>query len=223
MEQAEVRLRGTQHGLVLTLGDGDWDELLQKTAEQLSSRPSFFRGARVIADVGPRILDASQLIALGECLVEHQILLWAVRTTSERTREAARALGLETEPPTSVAGSRHSPADHGLVINRTLRSGQAVQHDGHIIVLGDVNPGAEIIAGGHVIVWGRLRGTVHAGASGDPNAVVCALRLQPTQLRIGKCIARRPEDETAPPTGPEIARLVGNRVIVEPWIKEEEK
>jgi septum site-determining protein MinC len=70
------------------------------------------------------------------------------------------------------------------LIKRTLRNGRTIHSDGHVIVLGDVNAGAMIIAAGDVIVWGKLRGTVHAGARGDESAVVCALYLAPTQLRI---------------------------------------
>lgn len=90
----------------------------------------------------------------------------------------------------------------GLLVRRTLRSGQVLQHLGHVVVIGDVNPGAEIIAGGDVVVWGRVRGTIHAGALGDNKAIVCALELRPTQLRIGSHIATSPpETGTSSPKG----------------------
>jgi septum site-determining protein MinC len=86
---------------------------------------------------------------------------------------------------------------------------------GRLPSLGDVNPGAEIIAGGSVVVWGRLRGLVHAGAMGDDTAVICALDLNPTQLRIADQIAIPPADtRTAPPRtgrhppGPDSSRAV---------------
>jgi len=84
-----------------------------------------------------------------------------------------------------------------------------------VIVIGDVNPGAEIFAGGNIIVWGKLRGTVHAGAQGDNSAIVCALDLSPTQLRIADKISIAPSQKNIPK--PEIARLVDNRVIAETW------
>ena len=105
-----------------------------------------------------------------------------------------------------------------LFLRRTLRSGQSLQHDGPVCIIGDVNPGAEIIAGGDVIVWGSLRGVVHAGAGGDETAVVCALQLAPTLLRIGDIRARSPGYR---PAGgvviPEIAQAVAGRIVVEPW------
>ena len=100
-------------------------------------------------------------------------------------------------------------------MRRTLRSGHNVNYFGHVVVVGDVNPGAEIIAGGNIVVWGRLRGTVHAGADGNKNSVICALDMSPTQLRIANQINVMTSKKRK--TGPEIARLVDNRVIAEPW------
>ncbi|NJO83480.1 MAG: septum site-determining protein MinC, partial [Blastochloris sp.] len=71
------------------------------------------------------------------------------------------------------------------------------------------------IAGGNVIVWGRLRGTVHAGALGDRNAVICALELAPTQLRIADLIARSPADSNV--RFPEVARIHDEHIGVDAW------
>jgi len=106
----------------------------------------------------------------------------------------------------------------GLVVRRTLRSGQAIRHAGHIILIGDVNPGAEVVAGGDIVVWGKLRGTVHAGAMGDDRAVVCALELAPSQIRIGLHIARSPE-RSRRPKAPEIASVQEEGIVVERWNK----
>ncbi len=100
-------------------------------------------------------------------------------------------------------------------MERTLRSGFSLRHPGHVIVIGDVNPGAEIIAGGNVVVWGHLRGMVHAGAEGDESAVVCSLDLSPTQLRIAGKIALTPQRRGKPQ--PEMARLEDGQVVAEPW------
>lgn len=107
--------------------------------------------------------------------------------------------------------------DLGILVRRTLRSGQVVQHPGHVVVIGDVNPGAEIIAGGDVVVWGKLRGIVHAGATGDDGAVVCALSLAPLQLRIGSHIARAPEGREDLPQRPEMASVQDGEIVAEPW------
>jgi septum site-determining protein MinC len=83
-------------------------------------------------------------------------------------------------------------------------------------LIGDVNPGAEIVAGGNIIVWGALRGTAHAGAMGDEGAIICALELAPRQIRIGSLIARSPE-RGRPPRMPEVASVQGDHIVVESW------
>lgn len=103
-------------------------------------------------------------------------------------------------------------------IRRTLRSGQRIKFDGNVLVLGDVNPGAEIIAAGSVVVMGALRGVVHAGASGDELATVVALTLLPTQIRIASCITRPPDGSArADSFFPEQASLRGGEVLIEKY------
>ena len=85
-----------------------------------------------------------------------------------------------------------------LYIRRTLRSGQSISSDGNIIVIGDVNPGAEIIAKGDVTVWGVLSGIAHAGSDGNNYARIRALKLNPVQIRIGEIFARRPDTVNIP-------------------------
>lgn len=102
-----------------------------------------------------------------------------------------------------------------VLIERTLRSGQIVHYEGNLVILGDVNPGAEVTATGDVVVMGVLRGTVHTGASGDESATVIAFRLQPTQLRIAGYIARSPDGETSRPNQPEIASVRDGIVTIE--------
>jgi septum site-determining protein MinC len=82
-------------------------------------------------------------------------------------------------------------------------------------VLGDVNPGARISAGGHVLVWGRLRGTAHAGRHGDEEALIVALQMRPLQLRIADVVARGPE-EVPPPGLAEEARVEGGTIRIDP-------
>ncbi|RDV82929.1 septum site-determining protein MinC [Ammonifex thiophilus] len=106
------------------------------------------------------------------------------------------------------------PERKTILIERTLRSGQSLFYDGNVVILGDVNPGAEVTATGDVIVIGTLRGTVHAGAGGDEGALVVAFRLEPTQLRIANHVSRPPEGMT--PSGqPEVARIKDGMVIIE--------
>jgi septum site-determining protein MinC len=109
-----------------------------------------------------------------------------------------------------------------IFLQQTLRSGNSIHFPGHVTVLGDVNPGAEIVAGGSIIVWGHLRGTVHAGAQGDETSVVCAMDLSPMQLRIASLAATSPPRKGK--TQPEIASLREGHLVAEPWsLKEKPK
>jgi len=105
--------------------------------------------------------------------------------------------------------------DNTIMVQRTLRSGQSLQFEGNVVILGDVNPGAEVVATGNVVVMGSLRGVVHAGAEGDNSAAVYAFRLQPTQLRIADRITRAPDGEQSFTTTPEVARIRDGMVVIE--------
>jgi septum site-determining protein MinC len=108
-----------------------------------------------------------------------------------------------------------------ILVQRTLRSGQIIHYPGNVIVMGDVNPGAEVVAGENIIVLGSLRGMAHAGAGGNEQALILAFRLQPTQLRIAGHITRPPDGEKSVPEEAEIALIREGIVVIEryPFIK----
>jgi len=130
-----------------------------------------------------------------------------------------------TGKETKRATQKSSLADPSLwddpdarIIYSTLRSGQLIQSEHSVIIVGDVNPGAEILAGGDVIVLGSLRGVAHAGAYDETGGgrTIFALSLQPTQLRIGTTISRGSPDGGKVP---EVAKIEGNMIVVEPFMK----
>ncbi|WP_420799299.1 septum site-determining protein MinC [Ktedonospora formicarum] len=84
-------------------------------------------------------------------------------------------------------------------------------------MLGDVNPGAEIVAGGDIMVWGMLKGMVHAGYPDNEQALVCSLYLSPVQLRIAHLLSRPPEGFEAQPS-PEVAMIRDGQIVVETWL-----
>lgn len=210
----ELRIKGTAEGLLLSLGEGDLAELLTELEELLQKRFDFFRGGRVALEVGERDLAAPEIEKLRALLSRYEVTLVALVSRNNGTRATAKKLGLEV----TLRPDSSSEMESGLVVRRTLRSGQVVRHPGHVLIIGDVNPGAEIVAGGDVVVWGHLRGVVHAGALGNEKAVVCALDLSPLQLRIGPYIARSPE-EGHPNAGPEMAFVHQGRIVAEPWLE----
>ena len=102
-----------------------------------------------------------------------------------------------------------------LVIDKTLRGGQAVETEGSVIVFGNVNPGAQITAGGSVDIRGTCRGLVHAGAAGDSTAFIIADHLMPTQIRIANYVARSP-DEPEDFGKAERAYVKDGQIVIEP-------
>ncbi len=100
----------------------------------------------------------------------------------------------------------------------TLRGGQSLHNVGHIVVIGDLNPGAELVASGDIIVFGSLRGVVHAGAQGERTAKVYAVDLAPTQLRIATLIAAD-SGERKKPSVPEAAYVQNDRIMIAPHDK----
>lgn len=107
--------------------------------------------------------------------------------------------------------------NNALYLRQTVRGGQMIRHDGTIVIAGDVNPGAEVVATGDIIVFGNLRGLAHAGAAGDGDAQIIAVNLRPTQIRIAGFMARSP-DQGAPPLSkhPEVARVLDGEIHITP-------
>jgi septum site-determining protein MinC len=223
-----VQIKGIREGLLVTLNAGSWDEARQALFEHLDQQAEFLRGARLALDVGDQILKAAELGQLTREIARRELTLWAVLGNSPTTERSAQAFGLATrlpkpkpEPVTPAVDTTVQDGESAVLVRRTLRSGFSLEHFGHVVVIGDVNPGAEVIATGDVVVWGRLRGMVHAGAEGNENAVVCALDLSPTQLRIAGRIAITPKRRGKPQ--PEMARLLDGQVVAEAWEPKRER
>ena len=108
-----------------------------------------------------------------------------------------------------------SKRSDNLLHEGTIRSGDRISSNGNLFIIGDVNPGAMVLAGGNIIIWGRLLGTAHAGSKGNSKATISALQLRPVQLRIAEKVARGPKDK--PQIGfAEQARIDSEEIIISP-------
>lgn len=216
-----IQIKGIREGLLITLGEGDWQSIFASLMEKITEKEKFFQGAKLAMDVGNRILHAADLGTLRDRLADKNIILWAILSNSPITELTAQDLGLATRisvpKPERIIKSTESsiPGEDAIFLRKTIRSGFKVVSNGHIIIFGDVNPGGEIIAGGSVIIWGRCQGVVQAGTDGDQNATVCALDLNPTQLRIAGIIAISPKRKGKPQ--PEVAKIIAGQVVAETW------
>jgi len=206
-----IQIKGLRDGLLVALDDAPWEIQRAAFLGQVDSQPAFFKGARLALDVASQVLRVDDLVELRDQLSERGIFLWAVISESPTTEQTAQLLGLATRisKPRPEETRQFSVEDLGedtaLFLNRTLRSGTRIEFAGHVVVFGDVNPGAEIVAEGNVIIWGRLRGMVHAGSKGNKDAAICALDLSPTQLRIADESSAILKPQQSPK--PEIARI----------------
>jgi septum site-determining protein MinC len=217
-----LSVKGVGENVKISFLGQDWEEAFTHLIDTLKDQSDFFLGARLVIDVGSMDIGTDRLSCLQHELSDRGMDLREVISTSEITRASASDLGIKLTYATGTDESmQDSPGcmevigEEAVFFQGTLRSGQSIRFPGHVAVLGDVNPGAEIIAGGNIVIWGRLRGTVHAGASGDEGALICALDLNPTQLRIGGHIAVSPERKTK--VKPEIVRIREGRLIAEVW------
>jgi septum site-determining protein MinC len=228
-----VKMRGRPGGVTVEIGEGEWKPLLALLEERVTAAAGFFRGGRVFLETGARALDETQLGQVRDVLKRHAMQLAVVSSSVETTVNAAHQLGLAasldeldaaTLPQRMPELAQMRPGD--FVHRGSLRSGQVLRKTESIVLIGDVNPGAQVISGGDIVVWGRLRGVAIAGVDGNVKAVVSALELAPTQLRIATVTSidlAAPEmrrlwfwrREQAPKA--QSARLVDGAIVVELW------
>lgn len=223
MTLPKVEIKGIRDGLLVTIGEAAWEAQREALLAYLDEQSNFLQGARLALSVGNQPLRPVQLGRLRDEISERGLTLWAVLSNSPKTQETAQNLGLATrisrplpERRITRLDTRLESGEQTMLVKRTLRSGYRLENTGHIVVIGDVNPGAEVIAGGHVIVWGRLRGMVHAGAQGDEEAMVCALELFPTQLRIATQVITTLHRRRGKAV-PLCARIVDGTIVVRDW------
>lgn len=231
-----IKIRGRPGGVSIQIGEGDWEDLLAALEARLDTAEGFFRGGRAVLELGARGTVEEQLRQVRTLLVQHDMALSVVKSTSSRTMRSALSLGLSTSGDVEEAPAQRpmapvvpitQPQSPYFVHNGTLRSGQVLRKAESVVVVGDVNPGAQVISAGDVMVWGRLRGVAHAGAGGNKKAVVAAIEFAPTQLRIAGVTAVAPDNKKSggglkfwkksPERRPEVASIVDGRIVVELW------
>ncbi|MGA7194306.1 MAG: septum site-determining protein MinC [Anaerolineales bacterium] len=215
-----VQIKGLRDGLLVSLLDASWEDQQSALLAQMDRQPSFFQGARLALDVGTQILHVNEMVELRDRLSERNVVLWAIVSESPTTEQTAQLLGLATRiskprPEETRFASKDLDDETALFINKTIRSGTRIEFPGHVVVLGDVNPGAEIVAEGNIIVWGKLRGAVHAGSKGDESVRVCALDFSPMQLKVAEeAVSIQPENQILDPV---IVFIRDHKVIIESW------
>ena len=199
--------------LVSTTTKNQWRRILDEFKTRLHKiEKSWLPNTKVYLQSHDRLLDTRQIQDLTDILAQAQLTLKLVITKRRQTAVAAASAGFSVEQESMITplseNKANPPQDlaEPLYLKNTIRSGEQIYHQSTIVILGDVNPGASIIAGGEILVWGSLKGIAHAGAMGNRQALIMALRMEPTQIRIADLVARAPEH---PPENriPEVAYI----------------
>lgn len=205
-----VTIKGLKYGLQLTFAQGaSFDDVQANLLDKLQSGDSFFlRGTTVFVPKG--YFAEEQNEALRKMFHRHGMLF---STELKRPNLAPPSRDIKTPAPKPKAPVED--VQKMMVINHTVRGGQEIKAECSVLICGNVNPGAQVIAGGSIDIRGTCRGFVHAGAFGDKTACVVADRLMPAQIRIADLIARAP-DEPEQVNKAERAMIRDDRIIFEP-------
>ncbi len=180
-----VVFKGSRDGIVILLDDGeDFETLKTQFTAKVSDAKRFFAGAKSAISFRGRTLSEAEERELLEVIADKTDLDISFLNTSTPVPPSVQAL---TSP---FILSECMTAYH----MSGLRSGQSIRYAGSVVVLGDVNPGAEIIASGNIIVLGAARGLLFAGCNGNTECFISAFSLWPVQLRIADVVSHIPDE-----------------------------
>ena len=218
-----VELKGFRDGMRLIIDpEASMEEIEQAITQRMASLGDSLSGLTMNIDLGSRSLDDEELIHLKQLLNENyglevKQIIGDSQDEPKRTEEPKIAGVPALHSEERVYDQLSQLNEETRFVRHTLRSGQIERAlEGNMVILGDVNPGAEVVAAGDIIVLGALRGVAHAGALGNTTSIIFALNLLPTQLRIGRFITRAPAEQLQHQRA-EIARVLEDAIVVEEY------
>lgn len=200
-----IVLKGNREGLNVIININkfkDFDEMVESLIDRLSKGKRFYKGSTIKVTTQLRELNERDLRILKDILFDEFLIKDCIFEEIEKN---------ENKVFQGIYEGRTK------FIRSTVRSGQTIDYSGNLVIIGDVNPGAEIRTGGNIIVMGTLRGDAFAGSNGNNKAIIAAFIMQPQILQISDILARSPEDDLMPQY-PEVARVKDGIIIVEPYL-----
>ncbi len=201
MKKEPVMLKGNKSGIRIILDDElSFEELLEKVTEKFQNNADFLGDNRVVVAFDGRELSDEEEAVLLHTIQENSKLRIVCVIDEDKERETLYERTLQEKLMAMDSNS-------GQFFKGNLRSGQVMEFETSIVILGDVNVGAQVVSTGNVIVLGKLNGTVYAGASGKEDAFIVATKMNPIQIRISDVIARTPDEKETPSNVPQIAYL----------------
>ena len=186
-----VILKGRKDGITISLDPViPFEELEKHFHKRVVDTKQFFEGAKSNVSFTGRVLSEDEERVLLDIITTETTLDVPFVGNDEDFRTITPSFVTDTAP-SHLPHNVHNTSYH----KGGLRSGQSIRYSGSVVVIGDVNPGSEIVAEGHIIVLGALKGMVHAGCMGNEDCFVSALVFWPTQLRIANVITYIPNDK----------------------------
>ncbi len=210
MENA-VTIKASSNGITVLLdGSKTFEEINSAVAAKFKASASFLGDAKMAISFSGMDLSEDQKKELLKTIGDNCRL--DVTAFYDNTEEMKKA--------ESVRFTKEIMKDPYLArfYKGNLRSGQSLDTENSIIILGDINPGASVVSNGNIIVLGAIKGTAFAGAMGNKNAFIFALEMNPMQVRIADTIARAPDkpDKSQAASQPRIAFLENDTIYIEP-------
>lgn len=220
MEKEVIAFKGVSQGIYLEINGSNMEVIKDKLNKKIKKSPGFYQGTKFLyieaEDLSPKeVLDIHLIL---KYKYDFKIAFDDLDFSSVNIEEADTEEVVEEKIEEKPIEELVSGEEMTKFVYRTLRSGQEVEYNGNIVVIGDVNPGAFLKANGNIIVMGSLRGVAHAGLNGNMKSIVAAYQLMPNQLRIGDIIVRAPDDDTSSFNLPEVAKIKNGAVIIEPYL-----
>lgn len=218
-----VVLKLYKDGMVVCLNeDMPFSEIKSAVIEKFKKSEGFFQGA--VPRVGFRGIalkdeQYDELIRELSDIFGSNVTLWVNPDAITQSTEEKVKKSLSVDKIVEKALKIDVDSEQTKFYKKTLRSGQLLESEGNIVIIGDVNPGAEVVAVGNIFVMGCVKGTVHAGAEGNREAIVTALNLSPTQLRIADIITRPPDGDNYSAIMPEIAYIKDDKIFIEDFLQ----
>lgn len=212
-----VIFKGKKDGILVLLDKGaEFSQIRESLRKKAFNARKFFGGASAsITFQGRELSDEEESLLLSIIARETNLNISFINDGHiERSKQALEKSAKEDNSPALSEQEKMTYYHRGA-----LRSGQSIRYHGSVVVIGDVNPGGEIIAEGSVIVMGMLKGLVHAGCTGDSDCFVAALKMSPTQLRISNIITYIPEDKKGKnKPAPSYAFIQDEQIYIAPLI-----
>ena len=202
-------------GIILVLNpDASYETLKKDIADKFRASAAFFgEAAKAVSFKGRDLTDEQKMEIVDIIQANCSLSILCIMEDDPET-EAAFQKTIERKLEQDYSNT-------GQFYKGNLRSGQVLDVETSIIIIGDIKPGAKVISKGNVIILGSLKGNVYAGAAGNTNAFVVALDMRPVQIRIADTIARAPDNpEKTPGNQTKIAFLDNGNIYIEPLDKD---